>query len=142
MGKSVGLNAMILSVLYKATPEQVRMTMIDPKIVELSCYADTPHLLTPVITDMNQAAAVLWWCVNEMERRYLLLAKFGVRNIEGFNEKLQKSKEKGEPLLDPSFNEATAEKGESAPELESLPLIMLVIDEYADARLTGTRRPR
>ncbi|SMN12955.1 Cell division protein FtsK [Bathymodiolus heckerae thiotrophic gill symbiont] len=132
MGKSVGLNAMILSVLYKATPEQVRMIMIDPKIVELSCYADTPHLLTPVITDMNQAAAALWWCVNEMERRYLLLAKFGVRNIEGFNEKLQKSKKKGEPLLDPSFNEATAEKGESAPELESLPLIMLVIDEYAD----------
>lgn len=132
MGKSVGLNAMILSVLYKATPEQVRMIMIDPKIVELSCYADTPHLLTPVITDMNQAAAALWWCVNEMERRYLLLAKFGVRNIEGFNDKLQKSKEKGEPLLDPSFNEATAEKGESAPELESLPLIMLVIDEYAD----------
>jgi S-DNA-T family DNA segregation ATPase FtsK/SpoIIIE len=132
MGKSVGLNAMILSVLYKATPEQVRMIMIDPKIVELSCYADTPHLLTPVITDMNQAASALWWCVNEMERRYLLLAKFGVRNIEGFNEKLKKSKEKGTPLLDPTFNELTAEEGESAPELESLPLIMLVIDEYAD----------
>ncbi|CAB5500147.1 DNA translocase FtsK [Bathymodiolus thermophilus thioautotrophic gill symbiont] len=132
MGKSVGLNAMILSVLYKATPEQVRMIMIDPKVVELSCYADTPHLLTPVITDMNQAASALWWCVNEMERRYLLLAKFGVRNIEGFNEKLKKSKEKGTPLLDPSFNELTAEEGESAPELESLPLIMLVIDEYAD----------
>ncbi|SMN11155.1 Cell division protein FtsK [uncultured Candidatus Thioglobus sp.] len=132
MGKSVGLNAMILSVLYKSTPEQVRMIMIDPKIVELSCYADVPHLLTPVITDMNQAAAALWWCVNEMERRYLLLAKFGVRNIEGFNEKLKKSKAAGTPLLDPSFNEKTAEEGESAPELEALPLIMLVIDEYAD----------
>ncbi|SMM98340.1 Cell division protein FtsK [uncultured Candidatus Thioglobus sp.] len=132
MGKSVGLNAMILSVLYKSTPEQVRMIMIDPKIVELSCYTDVPHLLTPVITDMNQAASALWWCVNEMERRYLLLAKFGVRNIEGFNQKLKKSQEAGEPLLDPSFNEKTAEEGESAPELESLPLIMLVIDEYAD----------
>ena len=132
MGKSVGLNAMILSVLYKATPEQVRIIMIDPKIVELSCYSDVPHLLTPVITDMNQAASALWWCVNEMERRYSLLAKFGVRNIEGFNEKLEKAKNKGAPLLDPSFKEETAEEGESAPELEPLPLIMLVIDEYAD----------
>jgi S-DNA-T family DNA segregation ATPase FtsK/SpoIIIE len=132
MGKSVGLNAMILSVLYKATPEQVRIIMIDPKIVELSCYSDVPHLLTPVITDMNQAASALWWCVNEMERRYSLLAKFGVRNIEGFNEKLEKAKNRGAPLLDPSFKEETAEEGESAPELEPLPLIMLVIDEYAD----------
>lgn len=132
MGKSVGLNSMILSVLYKATPKQVRMIMIDPKIVELSCYADTPHLLTPVITDMNQAATALWWSVNEMERRYLLLAKFGVRNIDGFNEKLKKFKEKNEPLLDPSFDKDTAKEGESIPELEELPLIMLVIDEYAD----------
>ena len=132
MGKSVGLNAMILSVLYKATPEQVRIIMIDPKVVEMSCYADVPHLLTPVITDMNQAASALWWCVNEMERRYSLLAKFAVRNIEGFNEKLKKAKEKNEPLLDPFFKEETAEEGETAPELEPLPLIMLVIDEYAD----------
>lgn len=132
MGKSVGLNAMILSVLYKAKPDQVRMIMIDPKIVELACYADIPHLLTPVVTDMSQAASALWWCVNEMERRYSLLAKFGVRNIEGFNEKLKKAKDKGKPLIDPSFNEKTAEEGESAAELESLPLIMLVIDEYAD----------
>ncbi len=132
MGKSVGLNAMILSVLYKAKPDQVRMIMIDPKIVELACYADIPHLLTPVVTDMNQAASALWWCVNEMERRYSLLAKFGVRNIDGFNEKLKKAKDKGKPLLDPSFNEKTAEEGEKAPELEALPLIMLVIDEYAD----------
>lgn len=132
MGKSVGLNAMILSLLYKATPEQVRIIMIDPKIVELSCYADVPHLLTPVITDMNQAASALWWCVNEMERRYLLLAKFGVRNIDGFNEKLKIFKEKGEPFLDPSFNENIAEEGEVAPALEPLPLIVLVVDEYAD----------
>ncbi len=132
MGKSVGLNAMILSVLYKAKPDEVRIIMIDPKIVELAIYADIPHLLTPVVTDMNQAASALWWCVNEMERRYSLLAKFGVRNINGFNEKLKKAKENGKPLLDPSFNEKTAEEGEQAPELEALPLIMLVIDEYAD----------
>ena len=132
MGKSVGINAIILSVLYKAKPDEVRMIMIDPKIVELACYADIPHLLTPVVTDMNQAASALWWCVNEMERRYSLLAKFGVRNIEGFNEKLKKAKAKGEPLLDPSFNANTAEEGETGPELEALPLIMLVIDEYAD----------
>ena len=132
MGKSVGINAIILSVLYKAKPDEVRMIMIDPKIVELACYADIPHLLTPVVTDMNQAASALWWCVNEMERRYSLLAKFGVRNIEGFNEKLKKAKNKGTPLLDPSFNANTAEEGETAPELEKLPLIMLVIDEYAD----------
>ena len=87
MGKSVGLNAIILSILYKASPEQVRLIMIDPKIVELASYADIPHLLTPVVTNMNEAASALWWCVNEMERRYSLLAKFGVRNIESFNEK-------------------------------------------------------
>jgi S-DNA-T family DNA segregation ATPase FtsK/SpoIIIE len=132
MGKSVGLNAMILSVLYKAKPEEVRIIMIDPKIVELAIYADIPHLLTPVVTDMNEAASALWWCVNEMERRYSLLAKFGVRNIDGFNEKLKKSKAKGEPLLDPSFNKNTAEENEEVPELEALPLIMIVIDEYAD----------
>ncbi|MDC0920442.1 DNA translocase FtsK 4TM domain-containing protein [Candidatus Thioglobus sp.] len=132
MGKSVGLNAMILSVLYKAKPDEVRIIMIDPKIVELAIYADIPHLLTPVVTDMNEAASALWWCVNEMERRYSLLARFGVRNIDGFNEKLKKSKEKGEPLLDPSFNKNTAQEGEEAQELKALPLIMLVIDEYAD----------
>ncbi len=132
MGKSVSLNAIILSVLYKAKPEDVRIIMIDPKIVELACYADIPHLLTPVVTDMNQAASALWWCVNEMERRYALLAKFGVRNIGGFNEKLKAAKAKGKPLLDPSFNAKTADEGETAQELESLPLIMLVIDEYAD----------
>jgi S-DNA-T family DNA segregation ATPase FtsK/SpoIIIE len=132
MGKSVGLNAMIISILYKATPKEVRLIMIDPKIVELAIYADIPHLLTPVVTDMNEAASALWWCVNEMERRYALLAKLGVRNLDGFNEKIRIAQEKGEPILDPNFNEATAEENESAPELEPLPLIMLVIDEYAD----------
>ena len=132
MGKSVGLNAIILSILYKAKPEQVRLIMIDPKIVELACYAGIPHLLAPVVTNMNEAASALWWCVNEMERRYTLLAKFGVRNIESFNEKLVKSKKTNAPLLDPSYNENTAADGEKAPELDELPLIVIVIDEYAD----------
>jgi len=128
MGKSVGLNAIILSILYKAKPDQVRLIMIDPKIVELACYADIPHLLTPVMTNMNEAASALWWCVNEMERRYTLLAKFSVRNIEAFNEKLLRAKKSGKPLLDSN----TAKEGEQHPELEALPLIVIVIDEYAD----------
>ena len=132
MGKSVGLNAIILSILYKASPEQVRFIMIDPKIVELASYADIPHLLTPVVTNMNEAASALWWCVNEMERRYSLLAKFSVRNIESFNEKQRRAQESGKPLLDPSFNPDNAKEGEKHPELESLPLIVIVIDEYAD----------
>lgn len=132
MGKSVGLNAIILSILYKASPEQVRLIMIDPKIVELASYADIPHLLTPVVTNMNEAASALWWSVNEMERRYSLLAKFGVRNIESFNEKQSRAKKAGKPLLDPSFNPDTAKEGEEHPELEALPLIVIVIDEYAD----------
>ena len=132
MGKSVGLNAIILSILYKAKPDQVRLIMIDPKIVELACYADIPHLLTPVMTNMNEAASALWWCVNEMERRYTLLAKFSVRNIEAFNEKLLRAKKSGKPLLDPSFDPNTAKEGEQHPELEALPLIVIVIDEYAD----------
>ena len=132
MGKSVGLNAIILSILYKATPEQARFIMIDPKIVELASYADIPHLLTPVVTNMNEAASALWWSVNEMERRYSLLAKFGVRNIESFNEKQFRAKKAGKPLLDPSFNPNTAKEGEEHPELEALPLIVIVIDEYAD----------
>lgn len=132
MGKSVGINAVILSILFKARSDQVRIIMIDPKIVELACYEGIPHLLTPVITDMNEAASALWWCVNEMERRYSLLAKFSVRNIDGFNAKLGKAKAKNKPLLDPSFNPKTAAEGETATELEALPQIMLVIDEYAD----------
>ena len=132
MGKSVGLNAIILSILYKASPEEVRFIMIDPKIVELASYADIPHLLTPVVTNMNEAASALWWSVNEMERRYSLLAKFGVRNIESFNDKQRRAKKSGKPLLDPSFNPDTAKEGEEHPELEALPLIVIVIDEYAD----------
>ncbi len=132
MGKSVGLNTIILSVLFKAKPKEVRIIMIDPKIVELACYADIPHLLTPVVTDMNQAASVLCWCINEMERRYSLLAKFGVRHIKGFNNKLKKSKDKGEPLLYQLFNQDTTNESKPITELKALPMIMIVIDEYAD----------
>lgn len=132
MGKSVGLNAMILSVMYKSTPKDVRMIMIDPKVVEMASYADIPHLLTPVITDMNEAAGALRWSVNEMERRYQLLAKFGVRNLEGLNNKIAKGIKSHEPLLDPFFDLATASEEQTADELEHLPLIVMIIDEYAD----------
>ena len=103
MGKSVGLNAIILSILYKATPEQVRFIMIDPKIVELASYADIPHLLTPVVTNMNEAASALWWSVSEMERRYTLLAKFGVRNIEAFNDKQLRATKNRKTTTGPFF---------------------------------------
>lgn len=132
MGKSVGLNSMILSILYKATPKEVRMIMIDPKVVELTSYTDTPHLLTPVITNMELAASALRWSVNEMERRYHLLAKFNVRNLAGFNKKVVTAQKQDTPLLDPFFDPANAGQGETAAELETLPLIMIVIDEYAD----------
>lgn len=134
MGKSVGLNAMILSILYKSTPDDVRMIMIDPKVVELSIYADTPHLLTPVVTDMHEAANCLRWCVNEMERRYTLLAKFSVRNISSFNKKISTAKKKNNPLRDPFFNKDSNIEGNNkeAPELQTMPLIVVIIDEYAD----------
>jgi S-DNA-T family DNA segregation ATPase FtsK/SpoIIIE len=132
MGKSVGLNAMLMGILFKSHPQDVRLIMIDPKVVELAIYADIPHLLTPVVTDMNEAASSLFWSVGEMERRYALLAKFGVRNIAGFNEKIREARAKGEPLLDPDFDSNSAEEGAVAPELEELPLIVIIIDEYAD----------
>jgi S-DNA-T family DNA segregation ATPase FtsK/SpoIIIE len=132
MGKSVGLNAMLMGILFKSKPSDVRLIMIDPKVVELAIYADIPHLLTPVVTDMHEASSVLYWCVAEMERRYALLAQFGVRNIASFNQKIRDAKEVGEPLLDPDFDAASAAEGESAKELEELALIVIVIDEYAD----------
>ena len=132
MGKSVGLNAMLMGILFKSNPKDVRLIMIDPKVVELAIYADIPHLLTPVVTDMNEAASALFWCVGEMERRYALLAKFGVRNIDGFNGKIKSSKNAGTPLLDPDFDEASAADGVVADELIELPLIVIIIDEYAD----------
>jgi S-DNA-T family DNA segregation ATPase FtsK/SpoIIIE len=135
-GKSVGVNAMLLSILYKATPADVRLLMVDPKMLELSVYEGIPHLLAPVITDMKDAAAGLRWCVAEMERRYKLMSAMGVRNLAGFNRKIQDAIEAGEPILDPFFKpEDHYQAGEEvakAPPLETLPLIVVFIDEFAD----------
>ncbi|HEX5514091.1 MAG TPA: FtsK/SpoIIIE domain-containing protein, partial [Gammaproteobacteria bacterium] len=137
-GKSVGVNGMILSLLYKNTPDQVRLIMIDPKMLELSVYDGVPHLLTPVVTDMKDAGNALRWSVGEMERRYQLMAALGVRNIAGFNKKLVEARERGEPVLDPLFKpniEQVFSKDEplpQAPELELLPYIVIVVDEFAD----------
>jgi len=133
-GKSVGVNAMILSLLYKATPDEVRLMMVDPKMLELSIYDGIPHLLTPVITDMKDAATGLRWCVAEMERRYKLLSKMGVRNLAGFNDKVRAAQAKGEPLLDPLWQplEHGFDEHAPAPELEVLPYIVVVVDEFAD----------
>ncbi len=134
-GKSVGVNSMILSLLYKSTPEQVRLIMVDPKMLELSVYDDIPHLLTPVVTDMSEAANALRWCVFEMDRRYQLMAKLGVRNIAGFNEKVQKAIDEGNPLIDPLYQQVANyghELGEKPPTLKTLPCIVVVVDEFAD----------
>ncbi len=129
-GKSVAINAMILSLLYNATPEEVRLIMIDPKMLELSVYDGIPHLLAPVVTDMKDAATALRWCVAEMERRYKLMAAMGVRNLAGFNKKVKEARAKGEPLRDP-FHEGALED-QPAPELEPMPTIVVVVDELAD----------
>ncbi|ROS04559.1 DNA translocase FtsK [Sinobacterium caligoides] len=135
-GKSVGVNAMLLSLLYKSTPEEVRLIMIDPKMLELSVYDGIPHLLTPVITDMKDAANGLRWCVAEMERRYALMAALKVRNLAGFNRKIADAKAIDEPLLDPLWQPQDTFSANAQlniiPELESLPSIVVVIDEFAD----------
>jgi S-DNA-T family DNA segregation ATPase FtsK/SpoIIIE len=129
-GKSVALNAMVLSLLYKATPEQVRLIMIDPKMLELSVYEGIPHLLAPVVTDMKQAANALRWCVAEMERRYALMAGLGVRHLSSYNKKVTDAIASGKPLTDPTFEPDLM--NETAPELETLPFIVVIIDELAD----------
>lgn len=128
-GKSVGVNCMLISLLYKATPKDLRLILIDPKMLELSVYDDIPHLLAPVVTDMNEAATALRWCVVEMERRYRLMAALGVRNIAGYNAKVREAKAKGAPLLDPLIPEASQAEPE---ELQELPKIVVVADEFAD----------
>ena len=135
-GKSVGVNAMLISLLYKSTPAEVRLILVDPKMLELSVYDGIPHLLTPVITDMKDAANGLRWCVGEMERRYKLMAAMGVRNLAGFNRKINEAIAAGEPLKDPLFvPEENFQPGEEvavAPDLEPLPSVVVVIDEFAD----------
>jgi S-DNA-T family DNA segregation ATPase FtsK/SpoIIIE len=135
-GKSVGVNVMLLSLLYKSTPKEVRLILVDPKMLELSIYEGIPHLLTPVITDMKDAANGLRWSVGEMERRYKLMAALGVRNLAGFNRKVEEAIKKGEPIADPLWKpEEHFEPGMEeapAPNLETLPSIVVVIDEFAD----------
>ncbi len=130
-GKSVGVNVMILSLLYKSTPEDVRMIMIDPKMLELSVYEGIPHLLAEVVTDMKEAANALRWCVGEMERRYKLMSALGVRNLKGFNAKVLAAIEAGEPIRDPLWKSEESMETE-APFLEKLPAIVVVVDEFAD----------
>lgn len=135
-GKSVGINVMLLSLLYKSTPKDVRLILVDPKMLELSVYDGIPHLLTPVITDMKDAANGLRWCVGEMERRYKLMASLGVRNLAGFNRKVEEARKAGHPITDPLWipeeNFTAGEQVASPPELETLPNIVVVIDEFAD----------
>jgi len=130
-GKSVGLNAMLVSILYKSSPEDVRLIMIDPKMLELSVYEGIPHLLTPVVTDMKEAANSLRWAVAEMERRYKLMSALGVRNLAGYNKKIADALKRDEPIKDPLWNPENSLDDE-APELEKLPKIVVVIDELAD----------
>jgi S-DNA-T family DNA segregation ATPase FtsK/SpoIIIE len=123
----------VLSLLYKATPEQVRLLMIDPKMLELSIYEGIPHLLCPVVTDMKDAANALRWCVAEMERRYRVMASLGVRNYSGYNKKVRTAIESGSPIRDPFFEMTDLETGEAQTrDLEPLPQIVVVIDELAD----------
>ena len=134
-GKSVAINAMVLSILYKTHPEQVRLIMIDPKMLELSVYEGIPHLLTPVVTDMKEAANALRWCVAEMDRRYRLMAALGVRNIGGYNRKVNEAIAAGEPIKDPTFTPPPFEDEEKPvehPTLTPLPFIVVIIDELAD----------
>ncbi|HSR64636.1 MAG TPA: DNA translocase FtsK 4TM domain-containing protein [Xanthomonadaceae bacterium] len=130
-GKSVAVNAMVLSLLYKASAKDLRMLMIDPKMLELSVYQGIPHLLAPVVTDMKEAANGLRWCVAEMERRYKLMSAVGVRNLAGFNKKVKDAQDAGQPMMDPLFK-PNPELGEAPKPLETLPYIVIFIDEFAD----------
>jgi len=120
---------MLLSLLFKAQPQDVRLIMIDPKMLELSVYDGIPHLLAPVVTDMKEAANALKWCVAEMDRRYQLMAALGVRNLDSFNRKVKDAQQQGQPILDPLHKSIT---GDPAPALEALPFIVVVVDEFAD----------
>ena len=130
-GKSVAINAMILSLLYKSPSKKIRLIMIDPKMLELSVYEGIPHLLTPVVTDMKEAANALRWCVSEMERRYQLMAALGVRNVNGFNKKIREAADRNQPLPEPLHT-----GDDEAPALEELPYIVILIDELADMMMT------
>ncbi|OAX54946.1 DNA translocase FtsK [Xanthomonas graminis] len=130
-GKSVAVNAMVLSLLYKASAKELRMLMIDPKMLELSVYQGIPHLLAPVVTDMKEAANGLRWCVAEMERRYKLMSTVGVRNLAGFNKKVKDAQDAGQPMMDPLFK-PNPDLAEAPRPLDTLPFIVIFIDEFAD----------
>lgn len=134
-GKSVAINAVILSLVYKTTPEQTRLILIDPKMLELSVYEGIPHLLTPVVTDMREAASALHWCVGEMERRYKLMSALGVRNLSGYNQKIQEAAKNEEPVVNPLLP-----PGEETEYLGELPLIVVVIDELADLMMVAGKK--
>ncbi len=134
-GKSVAINAVILSLIYKSTPEQTRLILIDPKMLELSVYDGIPHLLAPVVTDMREAASALRWCVAEMERRYKLMSSLGVRNLNGYNQKVRDAIKKEEPLANPF-----SITGDDSELLEELPLIVVVIDELADLMMVAGKK--
>ena len=131
-GKSVCINALVLSLLFKATPEHIRLIMVDPKMLELAVYEGIPHLLAPVVTDMKQAANALRWGIAEMERRYKLMAALGVRNLAGYNQKVRDALDAGKPILDPFWNPATSVTDTEAEPLARMPHIVIVIDELAD----------
>ena len=132
-GKSVAINAMLLSLLYKATPRDVRLILIDPKMLELNVYEGIPQLLAPVVTDMKEAANALRWCVAEMEQRYKTMAALGVRNIAGYNRKVKAAEDAGQPLIDPLYNPDEAfDPDAEPPVLQHMPFIVVIIDEYAD----------
>ncbi|MDR4513303.1 DNA translocase FtsK 4TM domain-containing protein [Nitrosomonas sp.] len=133
-GKSVAINAIILSLVYKSTPDQVRLILVDPKMLELSVYEGIPHLLTPVVTDMGEAANALRWSVAEMERRYKLMSSLGVRNLNGYNHKIHEAEKKEEPIMNPLASE------EAPEQLEELPLIVVVIDELADLMMVSGKK--
>ena len=137
-GKSVALNAMILSLLYKSTPKDIRLIMIDPKMLELSVYEGIPHLLAPVVTDMKEASNALRWCVAEMERRYKLMASVGVRNITGYNRKVEEASGRGEPIPDPTYRPISED--DPVRYLEHLPFIVVIVDELADMMMTTGKK--
>ncbi|QGM80591.1 DNA translocase FtsK [Otariodibacter oris] len=138
-GKSVGINTMILSLLFKLSPDQVRFIMIDPKVVELSVYEDIPHLLTPVVTDMKKAENALRWAVEEMERRYVLVSRLSVRNIEGYNDKIRQADEMNLPIPNPLWKPGDT-MDELPPPLEKLSYIVLVVDEFADLMMAAGKQ--
>jgi len=135
-GKSVAVNAMLISILFKAKADEVRLILIDPKMLELNVYEDIPHLLTPVVTDMKDASNALRWCVAEMERRYKLMSKLGVRNVAGYNKAVNEAIKKGKPIKDPLWTANELIEDDEAQDLEPLPKIVVIVDEFADMMMS------